>query len=114
MRAPACMDCGTSARRTPLFATGRAWSIRIVVVAIFAFIAAAGAQSFTFVSAFTEDVGRPTGLTLDTIDGVTFLYVSDHDGGRVFRYNLGDGSRVQLASRGTANGQFLWPDAIAV
>lgn len=72
------------------------------------------APPFSFVSAFTEDVGRPTGIALDTIDGVTFLYVSDHEGGRVFRYNLADGSRVQLARRGNAPGEFLWPDAIAV
>lgn len=74
----------------------------------------AAAQTFSFVSAFTEDVGRPTGLALDTLDGVPYLYVSDHDGGRVFRYNLNDGSRVLIAARGTANGQFLWPDGIAV
>lgn len=76
--------------------------------------ARAQTQTFSFVSAFAQDVGRPTGLTLETFGGVTYLYVSDHEGGRIFRYNLSDGSRVQIASRGTANGQFLWPDAIAV
>ena len=85
-----------------------------LVCLLLALTAAARAQTFSFVSAFTEDVGKPTGLALDTIGGVTYLYVSDHDGGRVFKYNLNDGSRVLIAGRGTADGQFLWPDAIAV
>src|SRR5262249_4883187 len=82
-------------------------------IGLFAATATYG-QTFSYVSAYTDDVGKPTGLTLDAIDGVTYLHVSDHDGGRVFRYNVADGSRVQIAHRGTAPGEFLWPDAIAV
>jgi len=42
------------------------------------------AQAFVFGSALTDDLGKPTGLSLDTIDGIGFLYVSDHVGGRIF------------------------------
>ncbi|MES2692231.1 MAG: hypothetical protein V4773_02080 [Verrucomicrobiota bacterium] len=89
----------------------------MLVLAFAAFLSArsawAQAPTFTYLSSFT-DVGRPTGLALETFNGVTYLYVSDHDGGRVFRYDLRDNSRVQIASPGTGNGQFVWPDMIAI
>jgi DNA-binding beta-propeller fold protein YncE len=74
----------------------------------------AGAQTFSYVSALTDDVGKPTGLSLDVIDGITYLYVSDHNGGRVFKYNLTTGGRTQIGFPGRDPGQFVWPDAIGI
>lgn len=75
--------------------------------------AQAQTQTFNYVTAF-DGVGQPTGLSLDTVDGVTYLYVSDHGGGRVFKYNLSTGARTQIGFYGTGDGQFIWPDAIAI
>lgn len=74
---------------------------------------AAAAQTFTYLSSF-EGVGQPTGLSLDTVNGVTYLYVSDHGGGRVFKFNLATGERTQIGHSGGGDGQFIWPDAIAI
>ncbi len=71
------------------------------------------AQSFTYVGAFTG-LGQPTGLSIDTIGGVSYLYVSDHGAGRVFKFNLATGERTQIGSYGAGDGQFIAPDAIAI
>ncbi len=71
------------------------------------------AQSLNYLAAL-GDVGNPTGVSVDVLGGVTYLYVSDHNGGRVFKYNLADGTRTQIGFPGRGPGQFVWPDAIAI
>src|SRR3954470_4044586 len=85
----------------------------LFLVACLGFAAVALAQTFNYLSAL-GDVGNPTCVSLDVIDGITYLYVSDHNGGRVFKYNLSTGTRVQIGFPGRGDGQFVWPDAIAI
>lgn len=73
----------------------------------------ARAQTFNYLTSI-GDVGNPTGVSLDVIGGITYLYVSDHNGGRVFKYNLATGARTQIGFPGRGQGQFVWPDAIAI
>ena len=87
---------------------------RALVLGALALLARATAFGLTFVSAITDDVGKPTGLTFEKHDGVKYLYVSDHNAGRVFRYNLNDGTRTQIGFPGRTDGLFTWPDAIAI
>lgn len=97
-----------------LFASpARLISVALGTLAGFCSPASARAQTFNYISSIT-DIGRPTGIALETYEGVPYLYVSDHDGGRVFRINLNDNSRVQIGNPGTGNGQFIWPDMIAI
>jgi sugar lactone lactonase YvrE len=81
---------------------------------LFALITTGFADTFNYLSSIADDVGNPTGLALDTLGGITYLYASDHLGGRVFKYNLTDGTRVQIAGHGTGPGQFIWPDSIGI
>lgn len=71
------------------------------------------AQALTYVGSF-NDLGQPTGLSLDSVGGVTYLYVSDHNGGRIFKIDVATGARTQIGYTGNADGQFRWPDAIAI
>lgn len=97
-----------------LFASpARLISVALATLTGFCAAASVRAQTFNYLSSIT-DIGRPTGIALETYEGVPYLYVSDHDGGRVFRINLNDNSRVQIGNPGTGNGQFIWPDMIAI
>lgn len=97
-----------------LFASSaRLIAVALAALASFCAPGSAVAQTFNYFSTIT-DIGRPTGIALETYEGVPYLYVSDHDGGRVFRINLSDNSRVQIGNPGTGNGQFIWPDMIAI
>lgn len=65
----------------------------------------------------TPDIGRPgpTGMALDTIGGVTYLYVVDEVHGRVIRFNAATGQRLGTwGETGTGDGQFNRPFGIAV
>ena len=83
----------------------------------------ARAQNWTANLAATE----PTFVALDSVGGTTYLYVSEHgavplggaitsDGGRILKYNLTSGSTTPavIAVHGSADGQFISPDAIAI
>lgn len=97
-----------------LFASpARLISVALATLTSLCVAGSVGAQTFNYLSSIT-DIGRPTGIALETYEGVPYLYVSDHDGGRVFRINLNDNSRVQIGNPGTGNGQFIWPDMIAI
>src|SRR5947199_10393062 len=53
----------------------------------------------SFVSEWAEaDIGRigPTGMALDTIAGVTYLYVSDQNHGRILTFTTATGGRVAV------------------
>jgi hypothetical protein len=80
----------------------------------------------SFLSSFTG-INGPTFVAIDAnraIGGTTatWLYVSEHGdtnnngGGRILRFNLTSGSATPtvVAPRGTADGQFIAPDAILV
>jgi hypothetical protein len=64
-----------------------------------------------------NDIGRigPTGLALDVVAGVQYLYVSDQNHGRIIKYNLATGARVAVwGTTGNANLQFNSPYGIAI
>jgi hypothetical protein len=71
-----------------------------------------------FVAEITDnDIGRvgPTGMAIDTVGGVTYLYASDQNHGRVVKYNLATGARVAvLGTNGNGPGQFNAPYGIAI
>jgi len=84
-------------------------------------LSAAGVSAQTQVG--TLSVTNPTYLAIDTdTSGTRWLYVSNHGdiagstGGVVYKYNLTTGSTtgVALTSHGTADGQFISPDGIAI
>lgn len=63
----------------------------------------------------------PTFVALDSRDGATWLYVSEHGvpggtgGGRILKFNLtAGGPGTVIANAGTADGEFISPDAIVV
>jgi sugar lactone lactonase YvrE len=72
----------------------------------------------TFLAEWTErDIAGigPTGMAIDTIGGVSYLYVSDENHGRIIKYNLSTGSRVDVwGSNGTGDGQLNSPYGIAI
>ncbi len=72
----------------------------------------------TFVAEIVDnDIGRigPTGLAIDVVAGVTYLYAVDNVGGRVIKYNAATGARVAFwGGVGEANGQLNSPYGIAV
>jgi sugar lactone lactonase YvrE len=88
-----------------LVALALAWSPRL-------------AHAQTFVAEWPEaDIGRigPTGMAIDTIGGVQYLYVADDPLGRIIKINLATGARVAVwGGTGTADGQFNAPYGIAV
>jgi hypothetical protein len=71
-----------------------------------------------FVAEITDnDIGRvgPTGMAIDTVGGVTYLYASDQNHGRIVKYNLATGARVAvLGTNGNGPGQFNAPYGIAI
>ncbi|HVS52478.1 MAG TPA: hypothetical protein VHD62_08995 [Opitutaceae bacterium] len=72
----------------------------------------------SFVAEITDDdIGRvgPTGMAIDTVGGVTYLYASDQNHGRVVKYNLATGARVAVfGTNGNGQGQFNAPYGIAI
>ncbi|HUR60227.1 MAG TPA: SMP-30/gluconolactonase/LRE family protein [Opitutaceae bacterium] len=65
----------------------------------------------------TPDIGRlgPTGLALDSAGGVTYLYASDQNHGRIIKFNAATGARVAAwGETGNADGQFNSPFGLAI
>lgn len=57
----------------------------------------------------------PTGVVLATESGGTFLYASDHTGGRVLKFDVATGNVVAtFGSQGAGEGQFNQPYGIAI
>lgn len=81
---------------------------------------AAGLQAQSFVSEIVDaDIERvgPTGMALDTIGGVTYLYVSDQNHGRIIKYNVTGGTVARVGvfgTNGNGDGQFNSPYGIAI
>ncbi|MEO5960088.1 MAG: immunoglobulin domain-containing protein [Opitutaceae bacterium] len=71
-----------------------------------------------FVAEWTErdiDGIGPTGLAIDTVGGVSYLYAADENHGRIIKYDLATGARIAVwGTNGTGNGQFNSPYGIAV
>lgn len=94
----------------------RRWVSRAVLVVACALGQPASSQ--TFIAEWAEaDIDRvgPTGLALDTVDGVTYLYVADENHGRVLKFDLMAGRRVAVwGATGTGPVEFNSPFGIAV
>lgn len=75
-------------------------------------------QAQTFLNEIVDnDIGRigPTGLAIDTVAGVSYLYAVDNVNGRVLKYNLSTGARVAFwGGVGTGPGELNSPYGIAV
>jgi hypothetical protein len=79
---------------------------------------ALSARAQLFVAEWAEpDIGRvgATGLALDTVGGITYLYVSDENHGRIIKYNTATGARVGVfGANGNGDGEFNNPYGIAI
>lgn len=61
------------------------------------------------------DIAGPVGSALDTIDGVTYLYVTDESRGQVVKIDTATGAKVAtFGTAGSAPGQFGRPYGVAV
>src|SRR5688572_2818414 len=88
----------------------------LVVAAFLCAPATSVAQTFA-AEWSTPDIGRlgPTGLALDTTGGVTYLYASDQNHGRIIKFNAATGARVAAwGETGNGDGQFNSPFGLAV
>jgi DNA-binding beta-propeller fold protein YncE len=107
---------GTSPQSVSVSPARRA--LRLTLACLAAAVPASALRAQTFVAEWAEaDIGRigPTGLALDTIGGVTYLYVSDQNNGRVLKFNLSTGKRVAIWGKtGTEDGEFNSPFGIAI
>ncbi|MES2693597.1 MAG: SMP-30/gluconolactonase/LRE family protein [Verrucomicrobiota bacterium] len=76
------------------------------------------ARAQTFVAEWAEvDIGRlgPTGLALDRVGGVTYLYAADSVNGRILKFDTATGTRVGVfGTTGFGPVQFNAPYGIAV
>lgn len=98
-----------------------ACSARALALALGAFGAVSlptSASAQTFVAEWAEaDIGRmgPTGLAIDTIGGVKYLYAADSTFGRIIKFNLATGQRVQvIGTTGFGPVEFNAPYGVAV
>lgn len=96
----------------------RAALLALALTALAAWWPPTDAHAQAFVGEFAqEQFGRmgPAGLALDTINGVTYLYVADDTHGRIYKFNATTGARIAVwGETGSGDLQFNRPFGVAV
>lgn len=107
-----------SIRITRLLAACSAKALALALGALGAISIPSSVSAQTFVAEWAEaDIGRlgPTGLAIDTVGGVKYLYAADSTFGRIIKFNLATGQRAQvIGTTGFGPVEFNAPYGIAV
>lgn len=107
-----------SSRIVRLLAASSARALALALGAFGAVSLPSSVSAQTFVAEWAEaDIGRlgPTGLAIDTVGGVKYLYAADSTFGRIIKFNLATGQRAQvIGTTGFGPVEFNAPYGIAV
>src|SRR3954466_16181547 len=111
---------------SPLRGIARLPAFAVLLVTLLGSVLPSFAQTWVAdIPAAASAGGRMNGPTFVALDsqhpvGTTWLYVSEHGeingtaGGRILKINVATGAVTEIAQHGTADGQFISPDAILV